>query len=84
MFADPFRFDVARQPNPHLAFGNGLHHCLGASLARSEIRLIFEELLPRWSELELAGPVEWGRAATSTAASGIFRSVSRKGAMTSA
>lgn len=62
VFRDPFRFDVARQPNPHLAFGNGLHHCLGASLARSEIRLVFEELLPRWSELELAGPVEWARS----------------------
>jgi cytochrome P450 len=62
VFSDPFRFDVARQPNPHLAFGNGLHHCLGASLARSEIRLVFEELLPRWSELELAGPVEWARS----------------------
>ncbi len=58
MFHDPFRFDVARKPNPHLAFGNGLHHCLGASLARSEIRLIFEELLPRWREIEADGPVE--------------------------
>jgi len=62
VFADPFRFDVARQPNPHLAFGNGLHHCLGASLARTEIRLVFEELLPRWSEVELDGPVEWARS----------------------
>jgi cytochrome P450 len=62
VFADPFRFDVARQPNPHLAFGNGLHHCLGASLARMEIRLVFEELLPRWSELALDGPVEWARS----------------------
>jgi cytochrome P450 len=61
-FADPFRFDVARQPNPHVAFGNGLHHCLGASLARTEIRLLFEELLPRWSELALDGPVEWARS----------------------
>jgi cytochrome P450 len=62
VFVDPFRFDVARQPNPHLAFGHGLHHCLGASLARTEIRLVFEELLPRWRELELAGPVEWARS----------------------
>ncbi|MFI5216818.1 MAG: cytochrome P450 [Candidatus Limnocylindria bacterium] len=62
VFADPFRFDVARHPNPHLAFGNGLHHCLGASLARTEIRLIFEELLPCWSDLALDGPVEWARS----------------------
>src|SRR5262245_160312 len=62
VFADPFRFDVGRQPNPHVAFGNGLHHCLGASLARTEIRLLFEELLPRWSELTLDGPVEWARS----------------------
>jgi len=62
VFADPFCFDVARQPNPHLAFGNGLHHCLGASLARTEIRLVFEELLPRWSEIELEGPIECARS----------------------
>jgi len=62
VFEDPFRSDVARQPNPHLAFGNGQHHCLGASLARTEIRLIFEELLPRWSDLALDGPVEWARS----------------------
>jgi cytochrome P450 len=62
IFVEPFRFDVSRHPNPHLAFGNGQHHCLGASLARTEIRLVFEELIPRWSELELAGPVEWARS----------------------
>jgi cytochrome P450 len=62
VFAEPFRFDVSRHPNPHLAFGNGLHHCLGASLARAEIRIVFEELLPRWSEFELDGPVEWARS----------------------
>ena len=62
VFRDPFRFDVARDPNPQLAFGNGVHHCLGASLARMEIRLVFEELLPRWSEIELDGPVERARS----------------------
>lgn len=46
-FADPERFDVARQPNPHIAFGFGTHFCLGAALARLEIRVFFEELIRR-------------------------------------
>ncbi len=54
------RFDVARDPNPHLAFGFGPHFCLGAGLARMEARVLLEELLARASSLELAGPV--GRA----------------------
>lgn len=62
VFAEPERFRVERTPNPHLAFGQGAHHCLGASLARSEIRVVLEELLPRWDEIELAGPVEWARS----------------------
>ena len=62
VFDDPFRFDVARDPNPHVAFGGGLHHCLGAALARTEIRVMLEELLDRFSDFELAGPVEWGRS----------------------
>ena len=53
VFADPFRFDSARDPNPHLAFGFGAHFCLGASLARLELRLLFEELLPRLPDLRL-------------------------------
>ncbi len=53
VFADPFRFDAARDPNPHLAFGFGAHFCLGASLARLELRLLFEELLPRLPDLRL-------------------------------
>ena len=55
VFADPFDFDVGRDPNPHLAFGFGMHYCLGASLARLEIRLLFEELLPRFPHIELIG-----------------------------
>jgi cytochrome P450 len=62
VFAEPFRFDVARDPNPHVAFGHGLHHCLGASLARREIGLVFEALLPHLHRIERAGPVEWGRS----------------------
>ena len=53
VFADPFRFDVTRDPNPHLAFGFGAHFCLGASLARLELRVLFEELLPRLPDLRL-------------------------------
>jgi cytochrome P450 len=59
VFADPDRFDIRRDPNPHVAFGGGgSHFCLGASLARLEIRCLFEELLDRVHELEPAGPVE--------------------------
>jgi cytochrome P450 len=60
--AEPDRFRVQRAPNPHLAFGHGTHHCLGASLARTEIRVVLEEVLPRWSEIDLDGPVEWARS----------------------
>jgi cytochrome P450 len=62
VFADAHRFSVRRAPNPHLAFGHGAHHCLGASLARTEIRVVLEELLPRWEEIERTGPVEWARS----------------------
>jgi len=53
VFADPFRFDVMRNPNPHLAFGVGAHFCLGASLARLELRVLFEELLAGLPDLRL-------------------------------
>jgi cytochrome P450 len=59
VFDDPFRFDVGRDPNKHLAFGFGVHYCLGAALARMEVRAFFAELLPRLSSIELAGPPEW-------------------------
>ena len=55
VFQAPERFDVTRDPNPHLAFGGyGTHHCLGASLARLELRVMFEELLAALPDLELA------------------------------
>ena len=57
VFRDPFRVDVARSPNHHVAFGGpGTHFCLGASLARLELRVMFEELLARLPELSLALP----------------------------
>jgi cholest-4-en-3-one 26-monooxygenase len=51
VFDEPYRFDVGRDPNPHIAFGFGTHFCLGAALARLEIRVMFEELLPRLRNL---------------------------------
>jgi cytochrome P450 len=54
--------DIRREPNPHLAFGHGVHFCLGAGLARLEMRVLFEQLLPRFGSIELAGPVEWTRS----------------------
>lgn len=55
IFDDPDRFDVRRDPNPHLAFGIGTHFCLGASLARLELKVMFTELLRRLPDLHLAG-----------------------------
>jgi cholest-4-en-3-one 26-monooxygenase len=58
VFTDPERFDIGRDPNPHIAFGGGgPHFCLGTHLARLELRLMFETLLDRVPDLELAGPV---------------------------
>ena len=58
VFDDPFRFDVARDPNKHLAFGHGVHFCLGAALARIEVNSFFTELLPRLKSIELNGNPE--------------------------
>lgn len=55
-------FDVARKPNAHLGFGQGVHYCLGANLARLELRVLFEELLPSFRTARLVAPVEWTRS----------------------
>jgi cytochrome P450 len=55
VFADPARFDITRSPNPHIAFGFGPHMCLGQHLAKLEMRVLFEELLPHLDSIELAG-----------------------------
>jgi cytochrome P450 len=62
VFDDPFTFDIRRSPNPHLTFGHGSHFCLGANLARVEMRVVFDEVLDRLDDLALAGPVEWTRS----------------------
>jgi cytochrome P450 len=59
VFDDPFRFDITRTPNRHIAFGFGVHVCLGASLARMEMRLAFHELLTRIETFTPEGPIDW-------------------------
>jgi cytochrome P450 len=59
IFDDPFRFDVGRDPNKHVAFGYGVHFCLGAALARMEVNSFFTELLPRLKSAELNGRPEF-------------------------
>ncbi len=58
VFDNPFKFDIGRDPNPHIAFGIGEHFCLGANLARLELEVIFRQLVERMEYAELAGPVE--------------------------
>ena len=68
VFADPFRFDITRSPNPHVAFGGGgPHFCLGASLARTELQVMTGELLRRFDVIEITAEPTWmsaGPAAT--------------------
>jgi cytochrome P450 len=61
-FETPDTFDITRKPNPHLGFGQGVHYCLGANLARLELRVLFEELLSRFSAVRVVEPVEWTRS----------------------
>ncbi|UYN97286.1 MAG: cytochrome P450 [Enhydrobacter sp.] len=63
-FREPHRFDIARHPNPHLAFGTGVHFCLGFQLARAEAAVAFERLFARFPNIRLdeqAGPIQWRR-----------------------
>jgi cytochrome P450 len=62
VFTDADVFDVTRKPNPHLGFGQGVHYCLGANLARLELKVLFEEMLTRFSSARLVKPVEWTRS----------------------
>jgi len=58
-FPHPNRFDIARDPNPHVAFGHGIHFCLGAALARLEARIALSDLLSRFESFEYAGDEPW-------------------------
>jgi cytochrome P450 len=60
VFPDPDRLDVGRTPNPHLGFGWGLHHCLGAALARMEARVALRRLFERFPDLEATARPWWG------------------------
>jgi cytochrome P450 len=62
VFDDADEFDIARKPNPHLGFGQGVHYCLGANLARLELRVLFEELLSRFGTVRVVRDVEWTRS----------------------
>ena len=57
-FAEPYRFDVQRSPNEHVAFGHGAHFCLGTHLARWELRAFFKAVLPVLTDLQLDGELE--------------------------
>jgi cytochrome P450/ferredoxin-NADP reductase len=57
VFADPYRLDLTRYPNEHMTFGKGMHGCLGSHLARLEIKIMFETLLPRLTAIEQAGDI---------------------------
>lgn len=56
VFDDPYRFDITRSPNRQLSFGIGEHFCLGANLARLQLRVVFEELVISMADIELAAP----------------------------
>jgi cytochrome P450 len=62
VFGDAGIFRAAREPNPHLGFGHGVHFCLGANLARLELRILYEELIARFATIELDGRPEWTRS----------------------
>jgi cytochrome P450 len=61
-FPDPDTLRLARDPNHHLTFGHGVHFCLGAHLARLEIRVALQEVLRAFESFSLGGPTEWTRS----------------------
>jgi cytochrome P450 len=61
IYPDPLRFDVRRTPNNHMAFGFGPHFCLGAHLARLELRTVFREMLHRMPDMQPSAPTVWSR-----------------------
>jgi cytochrome P450 family 142 subfamily A polypeptide 1 len=58
VFKDPYTFDIRRSPNPQVAFGFGAHFCLGAPLARQELRLLLQKLVPRITNLRVIEPAD--------------------------
>ena len=61
VFREPERFDLTRSPNPHVAFGTGPHVCMGAAVARLEIKIMMEELLARTADIRQIGPIQYAR-----------------------
>ena len=75
VFDSPDSFDVGRKPNPHLGFGQGVHYCLGANLARLELRVLYEELMERFPSITVTRPVEWTRSNRHTGIRHLFVSL---------
>ena len=76
VFDDPFRFDIRRSPNPHVVFGaGGPHFCLGANLARMELRIVFDEIIRGLARIEVDGPVERHATAWDMAVFGSYKRV---------
>lgn len=71
VFADPERLDIARHPNQHAGFGWGIHHCLGASLARLEAEVALRRLFERFPETSRAAPARWGGGVLGRAVAGV-------------
>ena len=63
VFDEPFKFDIQRDPNEHISFGGGgAHYCLGANLARAELRIIFREMLTRMDDIQMVGEPDFLRS----------------------